>query len=61
MDTTFSLTGVSVSENGGGHSGIDARDFSDRGARKHVAGDLDGARAEYAASLELEPNNTDSP
>src|SRR4051812_15693392 len=43
----------------GGVSGGDAeaREHNNRGALRHIEGDLDGARAEYLIALQRDPDN----
>jgi Flp pilus assembly protein TadD len=57
--TAFSLTGKDKPNGNPGATGLKAasRDTSDRGARRHLAGDVGGAKTDYEAALALDPNN----
>ena len=55
--TMFSLTGTPSPNGGANGSSSGSREASDRGARSHLEGDLEGAKAAYLAALELDRDN----
>jgi len=58
-ETAFSLTGADKPNGSGGanRQKPGSREASDRGARRHLEGDIEGAKSEYRSALELDPGN----